>query len=69
MQPPDSLSPVAPLTQSPRNFVNGRFKYHQHAVDWNGPLSTEPPPRLRLLLLADVDLASAKRVVEWALQG
>eukprot|EP00903_Cladosiphon_okamuranus_P011198 g10566.t2 len=40
----------------------------EYAVDWNGP-ATEPPPRLRLLLLADVDLDSAKRVVEWALQG
>ncbi|CBN80166.1 expressed unknown protein [Ectocarpus siliculosus] len=40
----------------------------EYAVDWNGP-STAPPPRLRLLLLADVDLASAGRIVEWAIQG
>ncbi|CAM9962736.1 unnamed protein product, partial [Pylaiella littoralis] len=39
----------------------------QYAVDWNGPATSSP--RLRLLLLADVDLASAGSIVEWAIQG
>ncbi|CAN0177032.1 unnamed protein product, partial [Hapterophycus canaliculatus] len=38
----------------------------KYAVDWDGPVAG--PPRLRLLLLADVDLASAGRMVEWAIQ-
>ncbi|CAM9582993.1 unnamed protein product, partial [Sphacelaria rigidula] len=38
----------------------------QYAVSRNGP--SFPPPRLRLLLLADVDLPSAGRIVERAIQ-
>lgn len=38
----------------------------QHAVNWDGPGGSSP--RLRLLLLSDVDLASAGRVVEWTIE-
>ncbi|CAM9524411.1 unnamed protein product, partial [Ascophyllum nodosum] len=50
-----------------RTAVGRPMPIEEHAVDWNGPGS--PCPRLRMLLLADVDLDSAGRMVEWAIQG
>lgn len=51
-------------------YINVRvcasLAHTQHAVNWEGPGS--PCPRLRLLLLSDVDLASAGRVVEWTIE-
>eukprot|EP00752_Nemacystus_decipiens_P017908 g16053.t1 len=72
MKKEDAASPVN--NPGIGSFSRGGARRHmaieEYAVDWNGPSqATEPPPRLRLLLLTDVDLASAKRVVEWALQG
>ncbi|CAM9552813.1 unnamed protein product, partial [Discosporangium mesarthrocarpum] len=43
-----------------------RVKLEEHAVGWEGPGSLHP--RLRLLLLSDVDLPAASRVVKWALR-